>query len=218
MDQLRLFGRLWRDLGPAIASLWLLDLTFGRRLPFKIIVIALFDLIDCLADHASLPPGYRLERVGRDVLYAIAERHPKALSKAFIDEALAKGDIPFVIFHGEEPAEFHWFSTTPTRMFDGAWIHPPPDRFYSYKGFVMPAHRGRALHALGKRVRAQTLSRSHLRGVVSFIDASNSSSLLSASKIPGQRFGFALLWRHAAGLRVYASRACRDAGIGFSGG
>lgn len=212
-DQLRLFGRLWREVAPSAAGFWLLDKFVGRILPFEVVIIALFDRIDCLADHASLPPDFRLERVGRETLYAIAEQHPDALDKRFIDEALLKGDIPFVIFRGEEPVEFHWFSTTPTCMFEGAWIVPPADRFYSYKGHVMPEYRGMALHSLGKRVRAQELSRSHQRGVVSFVAASNSSSMLSAAKIPGQRFGFAMLRPRKSGLWVYMSRACRDAHI-----
>ncbi|MEY4760507.1 MAG: hypothetical protein RLZZ200_363 [Pseudomonadota bacterium] len=216
--QVRLFHRLWQDVHSSIACLWLLDRLVGRFLPFRTLVIPLFDRIDCLADHAVLPAGYRLKPARRETMERVAAQHPEALTQAFIDEALSKGDTPFVIFRGEDVAEFHWFATTPTRMFAGVWIHPPIDRLYSYKGYVMPAYRGNALHSLGKRVRAQELSRAQLKGIVSFVEVSNTPSLLSAAKIPGQRFGFAIIWPKASGLWAYRSPACRKAGIQFTGG
>jgi hypothetical protein len=140
------------------------------------------------------------------------------MSRAFVDEALAKGDKCYGILSGDALVSYGWYSTRPTRI-------DPPDLMlefdkeyvYMYKGYTHPAHRGHRLHAIGMTLALDHYKSKGSKGIVSYIEADNYASLTSAFRMGYRVFGsvyilsaFGTLFSHTTpGCKKYDFRVVR---------
>src|SRR5258706_15130859 len=103
------------------------------------------------ADPSLFDAGpFAIRMAGADELHAASARHEWAeeLPRSFLDKALAKGDQCVGIFDGPRLGWMGWYARTPTLIsktlalhFDRAWT-------YMYKGYSLPAYRGKRLHGI----------------------------------------------------------------------
>jgi ribosomal protein S18 acetylase RimI-like enzyme len=123
-----------------------------------------------------------LRRLGRD--------EENGLPSSFLDEALAEGDECFGFLDGETLAAYGWYSRRPTPIDPPDLVLDPGDRYvYMYKGFTHPAHRGKRLHAIGMTLALQHYQRRGYRGLISYVESNNFSSLNSVRRMGYEIFG-----------------------------
>jgi hypothetical protein len=109
-----------------------------------------------------------------------------------IELAKTRGDRCFAIFDGDVLASFGWYSTQPTRLIElgeGFVLHFDPAFAYMYNGFTRPKYRGQRLHALGMAAACERYTREGKKGLISYVDASNFSSLKSCYRMGYESFG-----------------------------
>lgn len=127
-----------------------------------------------------------------------------------IDLAKQRGDRCFAIYDGDTLASFGWYSTQPTPLIElggGLVLHFDSAYAYMYNGFTHPKYRGQRLHAIGMAAACETYTREGKKGLVSYVEASNFSSLKSCYRMGYESFG------HVGVLKVgdrYLSRATPD--------
>jgi hypothetical protein len=138
--------------------------------------------------------GETLRRMTADVKYD--------LTPEFLDEALAKGDECYAILDGDQPAAYGWYARSPTRMSDGLLVQFDPAYVYMYKGLTLDAYRGRRVHAIAMTRALAAYKARGFKGLVSYIEADNLTSLKSAHRMGYVDFGwvfiFKIMGRHAA--------------------
>jgi hypothetical protein len=136
------------------------------------------------------------------------------LTHRFIDDAIAKGDRCYALFDGDTLMSYGWYSTLPTRLTEvpgEPMIYFDPAYAYMYHGFTVPAYRGRRLHAVGMAAALEVCTNEGLAGVVSYVVASNFSSLKSCYRMGYECFGHLCmlkvgtryLWRATPGCKKY---------------
>lgn len=114
------------------------------------------------------------------------------LTRRTLDEAIVRGDRCAAIFDGQTLASYGWYATQPIRLLEipGApLLHFDPAYAYMYNGFTHPAYRGRRLHALGMAAALEAYTREGRAGLVSYVDATNFSSLKSCRRMGYRSFG-----------------------------
>ncbi len=168
----------------------------------------------------DLDPRYSAAFLDEPALRRFARDEVYDLSNEFLDEALARGDRCYAILDGATAASFGWYARRPTQIERGLYLHFDPRSVYMYKGFTHGAYRGRRLHAIGMtRALAHVLSEG-ADGIVSYVDAANTSSLRSCYRMGYEDVGRIYVARfldHAfaltdAGCRAHGIRVTRSPG------
>src|SRR5213592_457335 len=102
---------------------------------------------------------------------------------------------------------------TPTRIDGDLCVHFNDAYVYMYKGLTLNAHRGRRLHAIGK-TRALAFYRARgYKGLVSYVDGDNLSSLKSNYRMGCVDFGRIWVLRVFGRYLIFRTSGC--AGFGF---
>jgi hypothetical protein len=163
-----------------------------------------FTRLDGRYQHGFLDAD-AVRRFARDPVYDLA---PAAL-----EAALAKGDRCYAILEGDTLASFGWYSTKPTAV--GSDLVLRFDRWYAYmyKGFTHHAHRGKRLHAIGMTLALQRLRAEGFAGIVSYVDATNLSSLRSCYRMGYRDIGAIYLAKVGARWAIGASGGCARYGV-----
>jgi hypothetical protein len=133
---------------------------------------------------------YRGMFLNEGMLREFAERPEYELSKRFLDEAFAKGDECYGFLNDDVLAAYGWYSNTPTEI-------DPPDLvlhfndhyIYMYKGFTHVKYRGQRLHAIGMTRALEAYLARGYKGIVSYVDWNNFSSLKSCYRMGYTDFG-----------------------------
>jgi hypothetical protein len=164
-----------------------------------------FTKLDARYEHGFVDAD-TLRRLARDPVYD--------LPPALLDAALAKGDRCYAILEGDTLASFGWYSTKPTAIsedlelrFDDRWY------VYMYKGFTHHAHRGKRLHAIGMTLALRRLRAEGFTGIVSYVDATNLSSLRSCYRMGYRDIGTICLAKVGARTLVGTSGGCARYGV-----
>jgi hypothetical protein len=163
-----------------------------------------------LADDAGLRWGF----VERDALErALETGAADDMAPAFLDEALRRGDRCYGALDGDLLASYGWYSTRPTPVngelvlrFDRAYA-------YMYKGYTLPAYRGRRLHGIGMARALSALAGEGQKGLVSYVKSNNFASLKSCYRLGYTDFGRVFAIRLGGRYRTFATRGC--AAYGF---
>lgn len=117
-------------------------------------------------------------------------RDPKnQLSTPFLDQALAKGDYCYAVIDGERLASFGWYSRLPTHITDDLVLHFNNSYVYMYHGYTNDDYRGQRLHALGMAKALQEFSTKGFKGLISYVECNNYSSLKSVYRMGYKNFG-----------------------------
>jgi RimJ/RimL family protein N-acetyltransferase len=163
-------------------------------------------------DPRLLDPGEFAARFAtRDELLAAAARPEIAqeMSPAFVESALARGDDCFALFDGEALAAFGWYSAQPTPISDDLVLHFDPTWIYMYKGYTLPAYRGKRLHGVGMSMALADYAQRGARGLIAYVNSNNFQSLRSIRRMGYRVFGEVLVLRAFGRVLTWSTPGCR---------
>lgn len=165
------------------------------------------EFLDC-------PEPYRPMFLEETMLREYARDPGNDLPKGFLEEALSKGDECYGILAGDTLAAYGWYSRGPTRIDPPELVLRPGDRYiYMYKGFTHPGHRGRRLHAIGMSLALQHYLDQGFKGLVSYVESNNFSSLTSVVRMGYEIFGTVCVLRIFGACRTIASAGWQTHGV-----
>jgi hypothetical protein len=141
------------------------------------------------------------------------------MSPAFVEKALARGDECVAIFDpaatdGDALCSIGWYARRPPTpiseslalAFDPAWT-------YMYKGFTLKSHRGKRLHGIGMTWALKHYSDAGARGLISYVEFNNLSSLRSVEKMGYRLFGDVYIATVGGRERFWSTPGCRAYGF-----
>lgn len=158
--------------------------------------------------------GLRWGFIDREALVrALPEGACDDMDERFIDEALQRGDRCYGAFDGDVLVSYGWYSTRPTPVnrelvlrFDRAYA-------YMYKGYTLPAYRGRRLHGIGMARAMKALVDEGQRGLVSYVKSNNFASLRSCYRLGYRDFGRIFAIKLNGRYRIHATSGCAEYGF-----
>jgi len=169
-------------------------------------------------EYLGLDPKYEHGFVAPARLEAIAVAPEYDLSPAFLRGAFAKGDRCYGLLcrgpGGEDVlASYGWYSRRPTQLYEGLDLHFGDGWVYMYKGYTMPAYRGKRLHAVGICRALRALTDEGRNGLISCVASNNFASLHSVTRMGYRIFGDVYLLLAAGRSFTYATRGCQPYGF-----
>ncbi|HEV8703056.1 MAG TPA: GNAT family N-acetyltransferase [Candidatus Polarisedimenticolia bacterium] len=140
--------------------------------------------------YVTCPEPYRPMFLDEKMLRAFGRDPENGLPESFLAEALSERHECFGFLAGETLAAYGWYSRRPTRIDPPDLVLDPGDRYiYMYRGFTHPRHRGRRLHAIGMTMALQHYLARGYKGLVSYVESNNFSSLNSVTRMGYEIFG-----------------------------
>jgi hypothetical protein len=147
-------------------------------------------------------------------LYAFAKEQPDCeLGEEFLASALARRDHCFGFVEDGILTSYGWYATSPTEADDGLVLSFDSSYAYMYKGFTLPRFRGQRLHALGMAGALEAYTREGKEGLVSYVDASNLSSLKSCARMGYRTFGHVVIVKTKGRYITRSTPGCRAYGF-----
>jgi hypothetical protein len=145
-------------------------------------------------------------------LFELARNPESKLAERFVQTALEKGDECFGALDGDGLACYGWYSNNPTND-NGLTVHFSRDFMYMYSGFTVPKYRGMRLHAIGmNRALREYLGRG-FKGLISYVNSHNFSSLHSVYRMGYQDIGSVVALKLGGHVFIHTSRGCREHGV-----
>ncbi|HEV8199836.1 MAG TPA: GNAT family acetyltransferase [Candidatus Polarisedimenticolia bacterium] len=189
----------------------------GLRAANKVLLIKILKCMEIERVNPAFvdcPAPYRARFLSEPILRAFGRDPGNEMPAAFLDEALAKGDECFGLLQGDALAAYGWYASGPTRIDPPDLVlHPGGRHIYMYKGFTHPAHRGRRLHAIGMTLALRDYLARGFRGLVSYVESNNFSSLKSTVRMGYEIFGTIAVLQAFGVHCTRASAGCRARGI-----
>ena len=166
----------------AAFGLWNTLQAFGIRAIQRVIDVKLLRAMYLTAVapiFAAVPVDLTAGFLDRETLRRLSAHAKYDLSPGFLDTALSKGDECYAIMDGVRLAAYGWYARTPTKISDDLEVHFDAAYVYMYKGLTFDAYRGRRLHAIGKAGALAAYQARGYKGLVSYVESDNLSSLKS---------------------------------------
>jgi hypothetical protein len=132
------------------------------------------------------------------------------LTPEFLASAHARSDSCFAIFEGESLASIGWYTHRPCPVEDGVEVEFDPRYVYMYRGFTEPRYRGLRLHAIGMSLACKHFENGSYRGLVSYVNAGNASSLTSCERMGYQTFGNGYILFSGKHKVAFTDRRCSE--------
>lgn len=148
-------------------------------------------------------------------LDVLARDPPNQMTPDFVSQALAKGDRCYAILSGDVLASYGWYSRQETRVTQELTLCFSPEWVYMYKGFTRPEYRGQRLHAIGMARAMMEYAKEECRGIVSFVEANNFSSLKSCYRMGYVKAGTILALKLGRRYLIHVGRGCEPFGFGL---
>ena len=164
----------------------------------------------------EIPAGMSGDFLDRETLRRMTADVKYDLTPEFLDEALAKGDQCYAILDGDQPAAYGWYAHSPTRMSDGLLVRFDPAYVYMYKGLTLDAYRGRRLHAIAMTRALAACKAKGFKGLVSYIEADNLTSLKSAHRMGYVDFGWVFIFKIMGRYATVRTPGCAALGFGLA--
>jgi hypothetical protein len=182
--------------------------------------VMLLKILKCMAVErvdpafATCPEPYRPMFLTGPMLREFSRDPENEMPESFLEEALSKGDECFGLLAGDSLAAYGWYSRGPTRIDPpGLAFHPGGGYVYMYKGFTRVSHRGRRLHAVGMTLALQGFLTKGCKGLVSYVESNNFSSLNSVQRMGYGIFGTIYVLRLFGVHVTHATAGCRARGV-----
>ncbi|HEV8703104.1 MAG TPA: GNAT family acetyltransferase [Candidatus Polarisedimenticolia bacterium] len=212
-------GTAARRIGRSIAKIGLAhtlhDLALraaNRAVLFKILKGMTVERVH--AEFLVCPEPYRPMFLDEKMLMEYSRDTANDIPRGFLEEALAKGDECYGILAGDTLAAYGWYSRGPTRIDPPELVLRPGERYiYMYKGFTHPGHRGRRLHAIGMTMALHHYLAKGFKGLVSYVESNNFSSLTSVVRMGYEIFGTVCVLKILGAYRPLASAGWREHGV-----
>ena len=154
--------------------------------------------------------GFDARFVGEDELMELACDGSNELALDFLRDALRRGDRCYGLFDGGALAAYGWYSNLPTPIDEHCMIHFDSSYTYMYKGFTVPAYRGKRLHAVGMCRVLRAISAEGRKGLISWVYSNNFASLRSVARMGYRFFGEVYVLRFADHCFTWSSPGCRE--------
>lgn len=159
------------------------------------------------------PPGHSagfldeatIRRFARDPVYDVTSE--------FIDGAMAAGDECHGIIVGDVLANYSWYSRTATPLDDEILLRFDPAWAYMFKAWTHPAHRGQKLNGIGVTRALDHYQAEGAKGVLSYVNASNLSSLKSSYGMGQEDLGTLYVLRARGRCFIHADAGCVRHGL-----
>ena len=158
-------------------------------------------------------PGFEGRFVDEDALREYARDSAHQMTPEFLRTALARRDRCYALFDGGTLAAYGWYSDLPCALDEHFVLHFDPAWTYMYKGYTMPAYRGKRLHAVGMCCALRALTEQGQQGLISCVASNNFASLHSVTRMGYRVFGDVYMLRAAGSSFTYATRGCREYGF-----
>lgn len=166
----------------AAFGLWKTLQAFGIRAIQRVLglkVLRAMYLTAVAPTFAAVPADLTAGFLDRETLRRLSAHAQYDLSPGFLDAALSKGDECYAIMDGARLAAYGWYAQTPTGVSEDLEVHFDAAYVYMYKGLTLDPYRGRRLHAIGKAGALAAYRARGYKGLVSYVDSDNLSSLKS---------------------------------------
>lgn len=131
----------------------------------------------------------------------------------FVSPALAKGDQCYAILDGDVLAGYGWYSRGQTLVTEELMLQFDPAWAYMYRGYTRPEYRGQRLHAIGMAKAMMEYARQGCRGLVSYVEANNLSSLKSCYRMGYVKAGTIVALKLRARYAIRVGRGCERFGF-----
>ena len=153
-------------------------------------------------------PAYTDGFLDESQLRGFAKDPANHISDAFLDRSLPKGDRCYAFLAGDRLASFGWYSDKATLIDGGLTLHFDPAWVYMYHGYTQEADRGHRLHAVGMAKALRAFTELGYRGIVSYVELNNYSSLKSCYRMGYRNFGRIAALRGIGSFLIRRDRAC----------
>jgi hypothetical protein len=158
-------------------------------------------------------PGFEARFVPPSELEAAARAGTHEISFEFLERARERGDRCYGIYEGATLASYGWYAQKPTLIDEHFLLHFDPTYTYMFKGYTLPAYRGKRLHAVGMCRALRSFTEEGQKGLISFVASHNFASLRSVARMGYQIFGDLYLVRAGKHAFAFASKGCRPYGF-----
>src|SRR5262245_10741873 len=139
----------------------------------------------------QLPGGISLCIVPPPALLDAANDPELDMDSGFVRAAIARGDVTFGAFDGDQLIAYVWRPIGAAPDADGLWVKVDPPYHYAYKAFTLPAYRGKRIHiALSLLSDDYFLERGYT-AELGMSEIRNFSGMAAAASIARRRVGFA---------------------------
>jgi hypothetical protein len=153
-------------------------------------------------------PRYCCQFLTKEMLREYAKNPDYEITETFLEEAFAKGDECFGIMDGDKLASYGWYSNKDTSIDNGLVLQFSPEYIYMYKGFTHEEYRGQRLHAIGMTLALREYLHRGFKGLVSYVESNNFSSLKSCYRMGYQDFGEVYILKVRKRHIIYSSPGC----------
>src|SRR5258708_19105511 len=157
--------------------------------------------------------GFDARFVGEDELAKFAHERAYDISVDFLHKARERGDRCYALFDGELLAAYGWYSDLPTQIDEHFVLHFDRAYTYMYKGYTLPAYRGKRLHALGMCRALRAITEEGKKGLISYVFSNNFASLHSVTRMGYRIFGEVYLLCAGNHCFTYATNGCGTYGF-----
>jgi hypothetical protein len=137
------------------------------------------------------------------------------IKEEFLGSASEKGDECYGVLDGQVLASYGWYSRQPTETSDDLTLSFNSQYVYMYKGFTHPQYRGQRLHAIGMNLALREYLNRGTKGLISYVESNNFSSLKSVYRLGYRDIGCIAVWKLFGRLIIIYSRGCRKYGLCF---
>jgi hypothetical protein len=188
------------------------QLALNRLIRFEVLKGMVVQLEDVEPSNFEAP-GFEGRFVGAPELEPYARAGEHDLDLAFIEDAFGRGDRCHAVFDGTNLAAYGWYSTRPTAIDQQFTLCFDPAYTYMYKGYTVPAYRGKRLHGFGMARALRAVTAEGGMGLVSYVLSHNFASLRSVARMGYRLFGDVYLVSTLGHALAYATAGCRRYGF-----
>ena len=182
-----------------------------RVMPFKVLRGVSLSVVD--PRFLDCPPGFSGKYLDAKALRSLAEDASYDLPSEFLDEAIAKGDKCYAILDGSVVAAYGWYADNSTRIGDELRLHFDAGYVYMYKGLTLDRYRGKRLHAIGMTRALAACLDGGKKGIVSYVESGNLSSLRSVYRMGYTDFGRVFIAGGLGRRAIYRTGGCKAFGF-----
>jgi len=136
-----------------------------------------------------------------------------ALSENGVAQALGEGHECYGIQDGNTLASYGWYTNNPTNFSDELRLHFNSDYIYMYQGYTHHKYRGERLHAIGMTMALREYLARGFKGLVSYVDSTNFSSLKSVYRMGYKDFGTIYILKAFGAYLTHRNQSCEEYGF-----
>ncbi|WP_428266888.1 hypothetical protein [Haliangium sp.] len=162
---------------------------------------------------AAFPDGYEGHFMSFDELREHSRVAANDMDEEFLRRAEGRSDRCYGVFHGDELANYCWYTNRPFDINEHLTVHFDPRYAFVYKCLTQPAHRGKRLHGVAMARAAYAFGDDGGLGIIAYVETRNYPSLRSGRKMGHHEFGVVRVGKVGGRYRSWASPGC--AAYGF---